>query len=87
MHQIPVDTIIVYIKTNTIAIITLKSIKCSIVLGGVLLFFLCFFLFCREDYNGITTFTELLNFTGKICPSNHGQIDLKTVFTPALYGS
>ncbi len=56
MHQIPVHTIIVYIKTNTIAIITLKSIKCSIVLGGVLLFFLCFFLFCREDYNGITEF-------------------------------
>ncbi len=25
------------------------------------------FFFCREDYNGITTFTELLNFTGKIC--------------------
>ncbi len=23
--------------------------------------------FCREDYNCITTFTELLNFTGKIC--------------------
>ncbi len=66
MHQIPVDTIIVYIKINTIAIITLKSIKCYIVLGGVLLFFLCFYLFCRENYNG-TTFTELLNFTGKIC--------------------
>ncbi len=31
MHQIPVDTIIVYIKTNTIAIITLKSITFSIV--------------------------------------------------------
>ncbi len=29
--------------------------------------FLCVFCFCREDYNGITTFTELLNFTGKIC--------------------
>ncbi len=42
MHQIPVETIIVYIKTNTIAIITLKSIIFSIVLGGVLLFFLCF---------------------------------------------
>ncbi len=67
MHQIPVDTIIVYIQTHTTAIITLKSITFSIVLGGVLLFFLCFFLFCREDYNGITTFTELLSFTGKIC--------------------
>ncbi len=66
MHQIPVDTIIVYIKINTIAIITLKSIKCYIVLGGVLLFFLCFYLFCKENYNG-TTFTELLNFTEKIC--------------------
>ncbi len=40
MHQIPLDTIIVYIKTNTIAII---SIQISIVLGGVLLLFLCFF--------------------------------------------
>ncbi len=42
MHQIPVDTIIVYIKTNTNAIITLKSITFSIVFGGVLLLFLCF---------------------------------------------
>ncbi len=27
--------------------------------------FYCFF-FCREKFNGITTFTELLNFTGNI---------------------
>ncbi len=60
MHQIPVDTIIVYIQTNTIAIITLKSIKCSIVLGGVLLFFLCFF------FSAGKIITVLLNFTGKI---------------------
>ncbi len=52
MHQIPVDNIVVYIKTNTIS--PLKSIQCSIV-------------FYEEDFNGITTFTELLNFTGKIC--------------------
>ncbi len=43
MHQIPVDTIIVYIQTHTTAIITLKSITFSIVLGGVLLFFCVFF--------------------------------------------
>ncbi len=44
MHQIPVDTIIVYIKTNTIPIITLKSITFPIVFWeGVLLFFLCVF--------------------------------------------
>ncbi len=66
MHQIPVGTIIVYIKTNTIPIITLKSITFSIVFWEFLLFFV-FVFFCREDYNGITTFTELLNFTGKIC--------------------
>ncbi len=51
MHQIPVDTIIVYIKTNTIPIKTLKSIKFSIV-------------FWEGFYSN---FTELLNFTGKIC--------------------
>ncbi len=68
MHQIPVDTIIVYIKTNTIPIITLKSITFSIVFWeGFYCFFVCVFFFCKEDYNGITTFTELLNFTGKIC--------------------
>ncbi len=49
MHQIPVDTIIVYIKTNTIPIIPLKSITFSIVFWEV--FFLCVvFFFCREDY-------------------------------------
>ncbi len=66
MHQIPVDTIIVYIKTNTIPIITIKSITFSIVFWEGFYCFV-FVFFCREDYNGITTFTELLNFTGKIC--------------------
>ncbi len=42
MHQMPVGTIIVYNKTNTIP---LKSITFSIVfLEGVLLFFFCVFL-------------------------------------------
>ncbi len=68
MHQIPVDTITVYIKTNTIPIITLKSITFSIVFWEGFYCFFCLFCFsCREDYNGITTFTELLNFTGTIC--------------------
>ncbi len=42
MHQIPVDTIIVYIKTNTIPIIILKSITFPIVFWEG---FYCFFLF------------------------------------------
>ncbi len=43
MHQIPVDTIMVYIKTNTIPIITLKSIKFSIVFWEGFYFFVCVF--------------------------------------------
>ncbi len=42
MHQIPVDTIIVYIKTNTIPVITLKSITFSIVFREG---FYCLFVF------------------------------------------
>ncbi len=61
MHQIPVDTIIVYIKTNTFAIY--YFILCF-GRGSTVIFV---FSFLQEDYNGITTFTELLNFTGKIC--------------------
>ncbi len=33
--------------------------------GSTVLF--VFFILCREDYNGIPTFIELLNFTGKMC--------------------
>ncbi len=72
MHQIQVDTIIVYIQTNTIPPLN----PLHFLLGGVLLLFLCF-LFCREDYNGITTFTELLNFIGK---NYTFFINKKTVF-------
>ncbi len=51
MHQIPVDTIIVYIKTNTIAIITLKSLHFILCFGRGSTVIFVFFLFCREDYN------------------------------------
>ncbi len=42
MHQIPVDTIIVYIKTNTIAIITLKSLHFLLCFGRGSVFFFFF---------------------------------------------
>ncbi len=42
MYQIPVDTSIVYIKTNTIAIISLKSITFSIVFWERLYIFFFF---------------------------------------------
>ncbi len=56
---------------HSIRIVTLlekykyKSLK-SITFGRGSTVIFVFFLFCREDYNGITTLTELLNFTGKI---------------------
>ncbi len=62
IYQIPVGTIIVYSKTNTIAVITLKSITFYIVLGGVLLFFLCFFFSAGKIIMVLVLFTELLNF-------------------------
>ncbi len=42
-----------------------KSLK-SITFGRGSTVIFVFFLFCREEYNSITTLTELLNFTGKI---------------------
>ncbi len=54
MHQIPVDTIIVYIQTNTIPPLNPLHFILCFGRGSTVLF--VFFLFCREDYNGIIEF-------------------------------